>query len=556
MPNPWDNDPVVQSKTNPWDNDPVVGKPAQAKSSTAKPVAGPSKTEDFISKAANAFGFGEMALNMGTSLLAKPLSDVAGLGALGKEMISPTKGGGDPEGFKRDVQNSLTYQPRTELGKVASEYNPVALVGKGISKVSNAAGDAVAGENPGYGRQAAGNFVREAIPQAVGFVAPALKKPLGARLSAEETALAAEKKLNAPRDANVEAARDKGYVLPPSVAGVKGPLSSFFQGEAGSTKLDYGASYKNQRVSNKLIKEEMGLPPDEAISVKSLQDVRDKAGDAYKAVKQAVPTLKSTKQFQTALTNPNSKFSKARAEFPEYFKNAEIEKLTKDLTKPEFSAEAAIEMQKVLRNDGYANLKAFDKPQQRALGEAQINAAHAIDNLIDQNLAMKAPPGVNNFQSKLATNLQQARKKIAQTYAVQGALNDATGNVSAKALAKLWDKDQTLTGGLKDVAQTQKAFEKQLRDVDKLPATANESVSNMDVGKATILAGLGHGALGAASTVGRMAVKPALLSDWYQNFAVKPPTYKPGLAYTLPVGLANNPGIAMGIPRPPQQEDK
>jgi hypothetical protein len=549
MANPWDNDPVVKSGKNPWDNDPVVG-------ASPAPAEQKKPEQSFLKKASNVFGVADAALNMGTGLIAKPLSDIAGLAATGKEMISPTPGGGDPAAFKRHVQEGLTYEPRTDLGKVVAEYNPLALIGKGVGKVADMAGNAVAGDKPGMVRDAAGNFVREGIQQGVGFIAPALKKPLAARLASEEASLAAEKAANAQRDANVAAAREKGYVLPPSVAGVKGPLSSFFQAEAGSTKLDYGASYKNQRVTNKLIKEEMGLTGDEAISAKSLAEVREKAGNAYKDVKAAVPTLKVTPEFKAALQNPNSKFAKARAEFPEYFKNAEIEKLVKDLNKAEFSSEAAIEMQKVLRSDGYANLKAFDKPKQQALGEAQINASKAIDALIDQNLNLKAPPGVKNFQSKLATNLAQARKKIAQSYAVEGALNDATGNVSAKALAKLWEKDGTLTGGLKDVAQTHQAFEKQLRDVDKLPATATENISNMDVAKGAMLAGLGHGAIGAVSTLGRAAVKPALLSDWYQAMNVKPPTYKPGLAYTLPVDIANNPGWGFGIPKPPPQQEK
>lgn len=553
MANPWDNDPVVKSSKNPWDNDPVVG-------TTPKPPAAPKAPEQssFLKTASNAFGMGDAALNMATGLIAKPISDIAGLAATGKEMISPTPGGGgDPAGFKKYVQEGLTYQPRTDLGKAVAEYNPIALVGKGVGKVADVVGGAIGGDTAGNTlRGAAGNLAREGIQQGVGFIAPALKKPLAARLASEEAILAAEKTANAARDANVVAARDKGYVLPPSVAGSKGPLNSFFQGTAGSTKIDYGASFKNQRVTNKLIKEEMGLAADETISAKSLADVREKAGSAYKDVKTAVPTLKVTPEFKAALQNPNSKFAKARAEFPEYFKNKEIQKLVQDLNKAEFSAEAAIEMQKVLRSDGYANLKAFDKPKQQALGEAQINASKAIDALIDQNLNMKAPPGVKNFQSKLATNLAQARKKIAQSYAIEGALNDATGNVSAKSLAKLWEKDGTLTGGLKDVAQTHKAFEKQMREVDKLPATATETISNMDIAKGTLLAGLGHGVLGAAGTAARAGIKPLLLSDWYQNFAVKPPKYKPGLAYTLPVEMANRPGYALGIPKPPQQDEQ
>lgn len=545
MANPWDNDPVVKSKGNPWDNDPVVNKPSPKADQKA-----PS-----LPAASNIFGISDAGLNMASGMIAKPISDVAGLAAMGKEMISPTPGGGDPEGFKRHVQDSLTWAPKTDAGKVIADYNPLALLGKGISKGANAVGDLVAGDKPGIGREAAGNFVREAIPQAVGFVAPALKKPLTARLATEEASLATEKTANAARDANVAAAREKGYALPPAVAGVKGPLSSFFSAEAGGTKLDYGASMKNQRVSNSTVKQEIGHAADEPITVKSLDDIRAKYGQPYQDVKQAVPTLKVTPEFKATLQNPNSKFAKAKKEFPEYFKNAEIEKLNSDLSKPSFSSEAAIEMQKVLRRDGYANLKAFDKPAQQSLGEAQINAARAIDDLIDQNLNMQAPPGVKNFQSKLSANLAEARKKIAQTYAVQGALNTATGNVSARALGKLWEKQGTLTGGLKEVAEAHNAFPKQMRDVDKLPGTAHENISNMDVAKGAVLAGLGHGAIGALSTLGRAAVKPTLLSDWYQAMNVKPPTYKPGLAYTLPVDMANNPGYALGIPRPPQQEN-
>lgn len=521
----------------------------------AKPA---TKDESFMSKAANIFGGGEAALNLASGLIAKPVAEIGGLAAMGKELISPTPGGGDPEAFKKQLQENLTYQPRTDLGKAAAEYNPLAVAGKAIGAGANALGGLVGGDaSADSARGMVGNAVKEAIPQAVGLALPALKKPVAGRLASEEASLAKEQTLNAPRDENVAAAREKGYVLPPSVAGVKGPLSSFFQAEAGSTKLDYGASTKNQRVTNGLIKKELGLPADEAITVKSLDDIRSKAGDAYKSVKQALPNLQVTQTFKNALLNPNGKFYLARAEFPDYFKDAEIEKLTKDLShRASFTSDAAIEMQKVLRKDGYANLKAFDKPKQQSLGEAQINAAKAIDDLIDENLNMKAPPGVNNFQSKLATGLAAARKKIAQTYAVEKALNDQTGNVSARTLAKMWDKDRTLTGGLKDVAETSKAFQQQLRDVDKLPATANESMSNMDVGKAGVMTALGHGGLAAATTLGRMAVKPALLSDWYQQFNIKPPSYKPGAAYTAPNYLANNPGAMFAIPRPPQQGDQ
>lgn len=513
----------------------------------------------FASKAANiAFGPLEAIGNMATGLVAKPLGDIAGLAATGKEILSPTPGGGDPEGFRKSIQDRFTYQPKTDIGKNAAKYNPLAVLGQGVGAAADVAGNLVGGgANASSLRGSAGNLTREALQQAPGFIAPALKEPIAARVASQEAKLAQQKVENATRDANIQKAREAGAVLPPAVAGVKGPLSSFFSAEAGGTKLDYGSSIKNQsRVVNAKVKKELGIPGDKPLSIEALDDVRAKYSKPYEDVKSAVPTLKTTKAFKDALENPNSYFAEAKKEFPEYFKNKEVEALVNTLSKDKFSSKAAIELQKKLRADGNTNMKAFDDVSKQSLGEAQLNAAKAIDNLIDENLQMQAPPGVKNFQSKLATNLAEARKKIAQTYAVQGALNDATNNVSAPALGRLWEKQGNLTGGLKEVAELHNAFPKQFRNVDKLPGTAHETVSNMDVAKATLLGATGHGMLGAATTAGRAAIKPILLSDWYQNLNIKPPSYEVGPTLKKAKRLSENPAPGFGIPRPPQQDDQ
>lgn len=523
---------------------------------TAAPSAPTAKEESRLPGLNNLFGVGEAALNMGSGLVAKTAGDVAGLGTIAGSALGLTKR--DPRQVQEDVTKGLTYEPRSTLGKNVAEYNPLALVGQGIGKVAGAAGEAVGGGQAGDTlRGAAGNLTREALQQAPGFIAPALKKPIAARTAAAEAKLAAEKTANLKTDAQLTAAREKGYVFPPGVSGNAGPLASFFQGVAGSTKLDYGASFKNQKVTNNLIKKELGLPGAKALSIDALEDLRDKYSKPYEDVKKAVPNLKTTPEFRSALENPDSHFAAARSEFPEYFKDAEVQKLIDTLSKDSFSSKAALELQKKLRQDGHTNRKAFDDTAKQTLGDAQLNAAEAIDNLIDQNLNMQAPPGVKNFQSKLSSNLKEARKKIAQSYAVQGALNDASGNVSAQKLGRLWEKNpKGITGGLAEVGQTYKGFEKQLRDVDKLPATASEGVSNLDVAKSTGLAALGHGALAAGAIPLRAAVKPILLSDWYQQLNVKPPSYKPGLGTRLPQALANNPAPGFGIPRPPQQDNQ
>src|SRR5208282_6584622 len=143
--------------------------PDWAKKKTAPPKDEPKKDEsDFATFTKNALkevggAVVEPVLKAGSAMIAKPVSDIAGLAATGKELISPTKGGGDPAGFKRDVQERLTYEPRTTAGK--SPWNPLNAIPEGIGKFVGWAGD-----KAGQGTEAALKAAK---------VSPALAGPIG-----------------------------------------------------------------------------------------------------------------------------------------------------------------------------------------------------------------------------------------------------------------------------------------------------------------------------------------------------------------------------------------
>lgn len=103
----------------------------------------------------------EPVLSMGSGMIAKPVSDITGLAATAREMVSPQ--GGDPEAFRQHVRDSLTYSPKSAEGKAVTEYNPLALVGKGLGYVGDKAGQLAGseGSNPSFGRA-----VAEAVPSA------------------------------------------------------------------------------------------------------------------------------------------------------------------------------------------------------------------------------------------------------------------------------------------------------------------------------------------------------------------------------------------------------
>ena len=113
------------------------------KSQTNQP---PSQEENFLMKnfvrPANelAGSVVEPVLGMATGMAAKPISEIAGMAAIGSELVSPK--GGDPEAFKRDVAEALTYKPRTQLG--SSNLNPINAAINAAGTVFDAGGDIVA----------------------------------------------------------------------------------------------------------------------------------------------------------------------------------------------------------------------------------------------------------------------------------------------------------------------------------------------------------------------------------------------------------------------------
>jgi len=111
----------------------------------------------------------------------------------------------------------------------------------------------------------------------------------------------------------------------------------------------------------------------------------------------------------------------------------------------------------------------------KAIARANLKAANAIEDLIDQNL-QKTNPG-------LLENYRQARKQIAQSIDVEKAMNPSTGDVSGRKLGSLLDKGRPLTGALKEAAKSAKAFPKSNQD---MTFGGTPAFSPLDVGVSAI----------------------------------------------------------------------
>jgi hypothetical protein len=205
-------------------------------------------------------GAGEAGLNMLTGVVAKPVSDVMGMSAEASDVLSG-RNDGNAEGFKNSVRDALTYQPRTTAGQNIAQYNPLALIGKGVDAIGQGAQGAIAPDGSGTVRQMLGAGVHEAINQAPQFLG--MKGP-GAGVSVGDML--------------------KGKARDTMQSALKPPLASLRTGAAGravDTMLDQGVNVTQGGI-NKLQGRVADLNTQIASAVQNSPAVIDKQAVGYR----------------------------------------------------------------------------------------------------------------------------------------------------------------------------------------------------------------------------------------------------------------------------------
>ncbi len=205
------------------------------------------RATDYVSEAVGSIA--EPMAAMASGMVAKPVSDVAGLTSLGMEgarraglSFIPER---NPLAVQRDVQNAFTYQPRTQAGQAVTEYNPLALFGKGVNWLGQQA-EAGINQIPMNVplRNALGYGVHEAVNQA----------PMFAGLKAPEAAAATSSGLE-----SLATGRMQSALKPPAKATLSGDTAKAIQTmfdeginvtKGGVEKLKALRDDLNDRISN------------------------------------------------------------------------------------------------------------------------------------------------------------------------------------------------------------------------------------------------------------------------------------------------------------------
>lgn len=250
------------------------------------------------------------------------------------------------------------------------------------------------------------------------------------------------------------ATQDAGYVVPP--ASVRPSIRNVaLESAAGKAATQQIASGRNQEITNALAAKSVGLPPNQPITIDALKNIRVDAGKVYKEVTET-GRINADREFINDLRGVRQVTSEISKDFPEAdIGSAEaIDRLVKSLAKRSFDAKSAVAYMKELRKASNANLSGVNAadPAKLSLGQAQRNAADALEEMVGRHLSKVNRP-------ELARKFDDARRTIAKTYTVQNAL-ETTGNVNASKLAALLRKDRPLSPELTTAARFAGAFPK------------------------------------------------------------------------------------------------
>jgi hypothetical protein len=445
-------------------------------------------------------GMVEGALSLGTGAAGSIAGGISGLGTIATNALGLTN---TPPGDRvAQVAEALTYRPRTVAGEKVVEgvSMPFELLAKGADAAGGAVTDATGSPVAGT----AVNTLINAAPMALGPLARGVPRESPAAIAAR----AKTKALNAPHDAGVALAREKGLAITPSEANA-GAAARIIEGLSGEPRLAKGMSQKNAPTINAMIRRDVGLADDAPLTRDALAQIRKEEGAHYEAIKQT-GRFGTDAKFQADLHAITKSFDTAAKDFAHRSENP-FKKTLDGLNVKSMDAASAVEEVKLLRLDADKAYRTGDKQ----LGKAFKDAAQALDDQIDRHLKRHAAATNQPDLADAVAKYQAARTRIAKTYAADKALNETTGNINAGVYASELKKGKPLSGEGLAVGQFARQFQRSSQPAEKL---GNTGPTIMDVGLSLI--GKDALLLGA-----RPIARQSLMSDLAQGRLTKPAQY-------------------------------
>ena len=316
-----------------------------------------------------------------------------------------------------------------------------------------------------------------------------------------------DKVQNVVKDATIKSARAVGYKIPPSQANPS-VISNTLEGLSGKAQTGQHASVANQRTTDQLARKALGLKESAPLTSATLKTIRKEEGVHYENLKK-IGSIVTDDQYLDDIGRATQEYSSLIKEFPTMAVK-QIDDLLDDVTRDGFDSSNMVNLVKKLRFQASKNMKSLDDPAKAQLGQTQKKIATSLEDLVERNIG--DPSALSQFKA--------ARARIAKSYAIDDALNPASGHVEAGVLGKMASKGEPLTDELKVIADMSLVFPKAVQSVDKLSGVLGTSPIDWMAASGAALATGNPGMLGLLAT--RPLARSALLSKPFQAAMTKP----------------------------------
>ena len=422
-------------------------------------------------------GFGvvmEPFAKMASGMIAKPLSEIAGVAAAAKDRITGNIEG-DPTGFKNYIQGSLTYQPRTVAG--ASNLNPINALNNAVGAGLEWAGGKAAGlvEDPNReaysARNVIANALREAVPQAIGIgmvkAAPTITKKVGEYQIAKAIEKGAAEQEFLVRQAGLMKTAKEGVGLGLSAdpAAMNPTVSNRVQSTmTGPESIVKVASGRNTKVLPSIAKRQMGIEQGVSLAgdegkaaVAKALAVHDAPYAQVAALPEIVVSPEALQSIQALKQTPilgakadaiaaNSVIDDAVAGL-----KPQRDSLTNSIKYQRSPAQILTDIQQLREKAQKVFESSSPTTAQTATAKTQWALAKRLEGLIDDTVGATNP--------NLLQSLRDARVAKAQIHAWRDAITPE-GKIDTQSLVKRLVNDDLLTGEIKTVAEFASAFPK------------------------------------------------------------------------------------------------
>lgn len=363
------------------------------------------------------------------------------------------------------------------------------------------------------------------------------------RMTRQRAQLATQQGQNAERDATIRAAREAGYLIPPSSVNpsFKNQILESISGKIATAQT---AASHNQAVTERLIRQSVGLADDAPITKEAMQGIRQAAFSAGYAPVAGAGRMPADATFIRALDDVVGKYQGAARSFPGAASD-DVSKLVDGYRVGNFDAGDAIKATQILRDRASTAYASGNKE----LGKASREVANALEEQIERNLTAAGADG-----AEMLGAFRAARQLMAKTHTVETAVRRGSGNVTAASVAREYQKGRPLSGALETVGRFANTFP---RAAQAPQVVAGPAVHNLKSGLAAIMGGGGAAAfgptgvaIGAAPFVVPPIARSMLFSRASQNALT--PTYQPGfISRALPTMVDNratNALLRLGLP--------